>query len=47
MNGGKTRIVRFFSKTEPDEGEPIELPKEYEVKENKKTGVPYIKKKLK
>jgi len=42
---GKKRTVQFFSKAEPEEGEPIELPEEYVVKENKKTGVPYLKKK--
>jgi len=42
---GKKRIVRFFSKAKPDEGDPIELPKGYEVKKNKKTGVPYLRKK--
>jgi transcription termination factor NusA len=42
---GKKRIVRFFSKAEPEEGNPIELPKGFEVKENKKTGLPYLKKK--
>jgi len=45
MTGNKKRTVRFFSKAEPDEGKPIKLPKGYEVKENKKTGVPYLKKK--
>ena len=43
-SGGK-KTVRFFSKAQPEDGEPIELPKGYEVKENKKTGVPYLKKK--
>jgi len=42
---GKKKIVRFFSKAQPEDGEPIELPKGYEVMENKKTGVPYLKKK--
>ncbi len=42
---GKKRIVRFFSKAKPDDGDPIELPKGYEVKKNKKTGVPYLRKK--
>jgi ERCC4-type nuclease len=42
---GKNRTVRFFSKADPEDGKPIELPKGYEVKENKKTGVPYLKKK--
>ena len=42
---GKKQKVRFFSKGKPDEGEPIELPDGYEVRENKKTGVPYLRKK--
>jgi Holliday junction resolvasome RuvABC DNA-binding subunit len=42
---GKKRKVRFFSIAQPEDGEPIELPKGYEVKENKKTGLPYLKKK--
>jgi len=42
---GKKRTVHFFSKGEPEEGEPTELPKGYEVKVNKRTRVPYIKKK--
>lgn len=42
---GKTKKVRFFSKAEPEEGEPIDLPKGYEVKEKVKTGLPYLKKK--
>ncbi|MEA2055753.1 MAG: helix-hairpin-helix domain-containing protein [Candidatus Thermoplasmatota archaeon] len=43
--GGKKRTVRFFSKETPNEGEPIALPTGYEVKVNKKTKVPYLKKK--
>jgi len=42
---GKKRIVHFFSKGEPDEGKPSELPTGFEVRVNKKTGVPYLKKK--
>ena len=45
IKSGKKRTVRFFSKGEPEEGSPIKLPKGYEVKENKKTGLPYLKKK--
>ena len=44
---GKKRVVHFFSKAEPDDGEPIDLPPGFEVKINKKTGVPYLKKKKK
>ena len=39
------RTIRFFSKAKPENAEPIDLPKGYVVKENKKTGVPYLKKK--
>jgi hypothetical protein len=45
MKSGRKRPVRFFSKAEPDDAEPIELPKGYEVKKNKKTGLPYLRKK--
>jgi len=45
VKSGQKQTVRFFSKTEPDEGKSIKLPKGYEVKENRKTGVPYLKKK--
>ena len=41
---GEQRIVHFFSKTTPDEGKPVKLPPGYEVKVNKKTGIPYLKK---
>lgn len=44
---GNERTIRFFSKEKPDYSKPIKLPKGYKVKENKKTGVPYIKKKSK
>lgn len=44
---GKKRVVHFFSKAEPDDGEPIDLPSGFDVKVNKKTGVPYLKKKKK
>ena len=47
MKDNKKRTVRFFSKAEPDEGKAIDLPEGYEAKENKKTGVPYLKKKKK
>ena len=40
----KRRIVRFFSKEEPDKAYAIKLPEGYEVRENG-NGVPYLKKK--
>jgi len=42
---GKKRTIHFFSRTKPEDGRPVDLPKGYEVKVNKKTGVPYIRKK--
>jgi len=45
ISNEKSRIVHFFSKTKPDDSESATLPDGYTVKINKKTGVPYIKKK--
>jgi hypothetical protein len=42
---GKKRTIHFFSKKIPDEGKPVPLPEGYEVKVNKRTGLPYLKKK--
>ncbi|PNX47906.1 MAG: hypothetical protein BV456_10400 [Thermoplasmata archaeon M8B2D] len=42
---GNKRVVRFFSKGEPEGAKTIALPKGYIVRKNKKTGVPYLKKK--
>ena len=42
---GKNRVVHFFSKKKPDVGEPVQLPEGYEVKVNKRTELPYLKKK--
>ena len=39
------RTIHFFAKEPPETGEPAELPEDYEVKINRKTGVPYIRKK--
>ncbi len=40
----KKRTVHFFSKKIPDVGEPVQMPENYEVKVNKRTGLPYLKK---
>ncbi len=42
LQSGKTRIIHFFSREEPDDGVEVSLPDGYEIKVNKKTGVPYI-----
>jgi len=45
LGNNKKRIIHFFSKDVPDDSTPSPLPKDYEVRVNKKTGVPYIRKK--
>ena len=45
LQSDNKRIIHFFSKEKPDEGEQVSLPDGYEVKINKKTGVPYISRK--
>ena len=45
LGNDKKRVIHFFSKDEPEESKPSALPPNYEVKINKKTGVPYIRKK--
>jgi Holliday junction resolvasome RuvABC DNA-binding subunit len=40
---GSKRMVRFFSKGEPEDAKPIDIPDGYEVDENK-SGVPYLRK---
>ena len=45
LNDGSKRVIHFFSKEKPDEGEPSPLPDGYEIKMDKKTGIPFIRKK--
>ena len=42
---GKKTIIHFFSKEKPDIGYPVQLPDGYKIAVNKKTGIPYLKKK--
>jgi hypothetical protein len=42
---GKKRTIHFFSKKKPDLGEAIPLPEGYKVMINKKTKLPYLRKK--
>ena len=44
-SAGKKRTIHFFSKKKPDIGEAVQLPKGYGVKINKRTKLPYLKKK--
>ena len=44
-SAGKKRTIHFFSKKKPDIGKAVQLPKGYGVKINKRTKLPYLKKK--
>jgi hypothetical protein len=45
LRSDKKQTIHFFSKDIPDDGKPVDLPDDYEVKVNRKTGVPYIRRK--
>jgi len=45
LGSDKKRTIHFFSKEKPDDGKQVQLPDGYEVKVNRKTGVPYIRRK--
>lgn len=45
LKGGRKQTIYFFSRRTPKSGEPCELPDEYEVSVNKRTGLPYLKRK--
>ena len=45
LGNNKKRIIHFFSKDIPEDSTPSPLPKDYDIRVNKKTGVPYIRKK--
>ena len=44
-HSGKKTTIHFFSKEKPDIGHPAQLPDGYQIAVNKKTGIPYLKKK--
>jgi hypothetical protein len=45
ISENEKRIVHFFSKGKPEDGEATKLPKGYEVIINRETGIPYIRRK--
>lgn len=45
LRSGKIQTIYFFSKRTPKSGEPCDLPNGYTVGVNKRTGLPYLKKK--
>ena len=45
LKGGRNQTIYFFSKRSPNSGNPCDKPSNYEVGVNKRTGLPYLKKK--
>jgi len=45
LRGGKNQTIYFFAKAKPKSGTPCDLPNGYEVGVNKRTGLPYLKRK--
>lgn len=45
LKGGRNQQIFFFSKRTPKSGTPTDLPSGYSVGVNKRTGLPYLKKK--
>jgi len=45
LKGGRKQTIYFFSKRSPKSGTACELPAGYAVGVNKRTGIPYLKKK--
>ncbi len=45
LKGGRVQTIYFFSKRTPKSGSPCDKPDNMEVGVNKRTGLPYLKKK--
>jgi len=45
LRSGKTQTIYFFSKKIPEHGIPCDVPNDYTVGTNSKTGMPFLKKK--
>ena len=45
LKGGRNQTIYFFSKRTPKSGSPCDKPDKYVVGVNKRTGLPYLKKK--
>lgn len=45
LKRGRKQVIYFFSQRNPKAGIPIEMPEGYDVVVNKRTGLPYLKKK--
>jgi len=45
LKGGRKQTIYFFSKKKPKSGTPCDKPDDMTVGVNKRTGLPYLKKK--
>jgi len=45
LKGGRNQTIYFFSKKKPKSGTPCDKPNNMSVGVNKRTGLPYLKKK--
>jgi hypothetical protein len=45
LKGGHKQVIYFFSQRSPKSGVPVDMPEGYSVVVNKRTGLPYLKKK--
>jgi len=45
LKGGRMQTIYFFSKRKPKSGTQCDMPNGYSVGVNKRTGLPYLKKK--
>jgi hypothetical protein len=45
LRSGKTQNIYFFSKKIPEHGKPCDIPNDYTIGINSKTGMPFLKKK--
>lgn len=44
LKRGHKQVIYFFSQRTPKSGAPVDLPAGYTVAQNKRTGLPYLKK---
>lgn len=45
LKGGARQVIYFFSQRTPKSGLPVEMPEGYALSVNKRTGLPYLRKK--
>ena len=44
LRSGRKQVIYFFSMRTPKSGMPVDLPEGYDVAVNKRTGLPYLRK---